>query len=102
MSVGDFLDWLLKLLGIRDTDEKKYRKLEEKLRTVKAAKVDRLEGLKEEIGLLEKQAKKKEKEYDTSKGETRQIIKGEIERLFDELGLEVRKAPVDGGRRSTG
>ena len=63
MSVGDFLDWLLKLLGIRDTDEKKYRKLEEKLRAVKATKVDRLEELKDEIGLLEKRAKKKEKEY---------------------------------------
>jgi len=97
MSVGDFLDWLLKLLGIRDTDEKKYRKLEEKLRTVKAAKVDRLEGLKEDIGLLEKQAKKKEKEYDTSTGETRHIIKGEIERLFDELDAKRENNKILGG-----
>lgn len=85
MTLGDFFEWLFRLFGIKDSDEKKYKKLEDKLRAHKAANVDRLEGLKEEIGRLEKRALAKKKEYDDARGETKHIIANEIKRLFSQL-----------------
>lgn len=87
MSLGDIISKLLELLGLKSTGAKKYQEMERKLRAAKASNVDRLEGLKDQIGVLERQAVAKKKEYDSASGDTRRVIGGEIERLLGELDL---------------
>jgi hypothetical protein len=85
MGINDVLARLLEMLGIKQSESRKYAAMETKLRANKAANVDRLEGLKEQIAMLIRQAKAKKKEYDAAVGDTKRIVQGEIERLFGEL-----------------
>jgi hypothetical protein len=85
MGINDMLARLLEMLGIKQSESRKYAAMETKLRANKAANVDRLEGLKEQIAMLIRQAKAKKKEYDAAVGDTKRIVQGEIERLFGEL-----------------
>ena len=85
MALSDIIAKLLELLGLKHSDAKKYEAMERKLRTAKATNVDRLEGLKEQIGVLARQLKTKKKEYDTATGDTKRVVAGEIKRLFGDL-----------------
>jgi len=85
VGISDLLARLLELLGIKKSDSAKYQRMEEKLRETKAAYTDRLESLKEQILVLERKAVDKKKEYDAAKGRVKQVVTGEIDRLFKEL-----------------
>ena len=85
MGLGDIISRLLELLGLKHSDKKKYEAMENKLRAARASNVDRLEGMKEQIGTLEAKAKSKKKDYDAAAGDTKRVIAGEIERIFGDL-----------------
>ena len=97
MALADIIAKLLELLGLKKTESKNYEAMEQKLRATKATNVDRLEGLKEQIGVLERKVKVKKKEYDAAAGDTRRIIGGEIERLFVELDRLQNRETILGG-----
>ena len=85
MALNDVIAKLLEFLGLKKSESDKYEAMDRKLRSSRASNVDRLEGLKEEIAKLTRQVKAKKTEYDAATGDTRRIVKGEIERLFGEL-----------------
>lgn len=85
MELSDLLARLLEFLRLKKTDAAKHDEMERKLRAAKASNVDRLEGLKEQIAILERQARAKKKEYDAATGDTKRIVAGEIERIFGDL-----------------
>ena len=96
MALGDIIAKLLGILGLEQSEAKKYEAIEQKLHISKAANVDRLEGLKEQIAVLEHQAKAKKKEYDAATGDTKRVIAGEIKRIFGELDrLKGREIIID-------
>jgi len=85
MTLSDLLTGLLELLGLRTSEKKKFQRMEQSLREKKALNEDRLETLKDQIGLVERKVLTKKREYEAAKGDTRRIVGGEIERLFKEL-----------------
>ena len=95
MALSDILSMLLQLLRLKKSDAQKHAKIERQLRSSKAKNADRLEGLKEKIATLERQAKVKKKEYDAANGDTKRIIGGEIERVFGDLdGLQGQETVI--------
>lgn len=85
MAIPQWLASILEFFGIKKSDTAKYRRLKEKLLETKAAYVDRLESLKDRIQALERKALDKKREFDTAKGRIKQVVAGEIDRLFKEL-----------------
>jgi hypothetical protein len=85
MAISDVLAKLLELLGLKASEQKKLLKMEHALRDKKALNEDRLDTLKDQIGRLERKILKKKAEYEASRGKTKEIVGGEIERLFKEL-----------------
>ena len=85
MAIPQWLASILEFFGIKQSDSAKYRRLKEKLLDTKATYVDRLESLKDRIQTLERKALDKKREYDATKGRVKQVVAGEIDRLFKEL-----------------
>ncbi len=85
MVLPDFMIKLLEWIGIKDSEAVTLRKLKDKLISDKASNVDKIEAMKEEIKLLERQAVSKKAEYEAAKGNIRRIIAGEIEQLFSNI-----------------
>ena len=85
MAIPQWLASILEFFGIKKSDTAKYRRLKEKLLGTKATYVDRLESLKDRIQALERKALDKKREFDTAKGRIKQVVAGEIDRLFKEL-----------------
>ena len=96
MALGDIIAKLLELLGLKHSDASKYDAMEQKLRAAKATNVDRLESMKEQIGVLERQAKAKKVEYDAAAGDTKQVIAGEIKRIFADLDRLIGRDAIIG------
>ena len=88
-SFGDTLSAVLsrlaQWLGLKPSEKRRLELMEQKLAAAKAGNVDRLEGLKEKIRLLEGQALRKKKELETARGDTKRIVAGSIEQLFRDL-----------------
>jgi len=84
-TIGAILSQLAEWLGIKPSEEHRLQRMEDRLAVAKADNVDRLEGIKEEIRVLESRARKKKREYDQAHGDTKRIVVGEIERVFREL-----------------
>lgn len=80
-----FLSKLAEVTGLKTSETEKLNKMEEKLRTSKAANIDKVEELKLQIKRLESQALKKKQEYDKATGATKRLVGGEIERIFNDL-----------------
>lgn len=85
MGLSDMLEKLLQTLGIRKSDTRKYELIGEKLRSSYAVNADQLDALKEQVGTLERNIRSKKREYESSAGDTKRIIGGEIERLFRDI-----------------
>jgi hypothetical protein len=73
------------LLGLKPSEKRRLDLMEQKLAAAKAGNVDRLEGLKERIKLLEGQALRKKKELEAARGDSKRIVAGSIEQLFRDL-----------------
>ena len=84
-TISAILSKLAQLLGIKPSEKRRTELMEQKLATAKASNVDRLETLKDKIRQFEAQALRKKKEFEASKGDTKRIVGGEIERLFRDL-----------------
>lgn len=85
MELSDILARLMEALGLKKSQADKYLAMDKKLRASRASNVDRLEALKDEIGTLTRRIKAKKKEYDAAGGESKRVVKGEIQRIFAEL-----------------
>ncbi|MFO7905330.1 MAG: hypothetical protein ACQESR_02315 [Planctomycetota bacterium] len=85
MAISDTLAKLLELLGVRNSEKKKFQRMEQSLREKRAINDERLDALKDQIGLVERKVLAKKREYETARGDTKRIVGGEIERLFKEL-----------------
>ncbi len=84
-TISDILSKLAQFLGIKSSDKNRTELMEQKLSAAKAGNVDQLESLKDKIRQFETQALSKKKEYETTKGDIKRIIAGEIERIFRNL-----------------
>jgi len=84
-TISAILSKLAQLLGLKPSDKRRTELMQQKLATAKAANIDRLEALKDNIRQFEAQALRKKKEYEASKGDTKRVVGGEIERLFHDL-----------------
>ncbi len=84
-TISDILSKLAQFLGIKASDKRRTKLMEQKLADAKASNVDRLEALKDKIRQFETQAIRKKKEYEAAKGDSKRIVGGEIERIFRDL-----------------
>ncbi len=84
-SVSEILAKLAKMLGLKPSEARRMELMEQKLVSARAANVDRIEVIKQEIRQLETRALKKKKELDEARGDSKRIIAGEIERTFRDL-----------------
>ena len=84
-TISAIFSKLAQLLGIKQSDNRRTELMEQKLATAKASNIDRLEALKDKIRQFEAQALRKKREYEASKGDTKRIVGGEIERIFRDL-----------------
>jgi len=85
MTLSELLAGLLERLGLKTSEKKKIQRMERSLQEKKAINEDRLDGLKDHIGLLERKVLAKKREYEAARGDTKRIVGGEIERLFKDL-----------------
>jgi hypothetical protein len=88
-NVGDaiaaILSRLAQLLGLKPSEKRRLELMEQRLVAAKASNVDRLEGLKDKIKLLESQALRKKKELEGARGDSKRLVAGSIEQLFRDL-----------------
>jgi hypothetical protein len=84
-AISAVLSRLAQLLGLKPSEKRRLDLMEQKLAAAKAGNVDRLEGLKERIKLLEGQALRKKKELEAARGDSKRIVAGSIEQLFRDL-----------------
>ncbi|MFC1762209.1 hypothetical protein ACFL6U_09015 [Planctomycetota bacterium] len=85
MAIPQWLANILEYLGIKQSEAAKYKKMKEVLIEKKAGYVDQLESLKDKIMTLQRKLREKESEYNNAKGRIREIVTGEIQRLFKDL-----------------
>ena len=64
-AISAILSRLAQLLGLKPSERRRLELMEQKLAVAKASNVDRLEGLKDKIRLLESQALRKKKELES-------------------------------------
>lgn len=86
-AISAILSKLAQFLGIKMSNKRQTELIKHKLADAKASNIDRLEVLKASIKQHETQALRKKKEYEETKGSTKRIIKGEIERIFRSMDL---------------
>jgi hypothetical protein len=84
-AISAVLSGLAQFLGIKPSPIRRIEEMDRKLAAAKASNIDRLEALKEKVKQLEAQIITKKKEYDKAKGYSKQIVGGEIQRLFREI-----------------
>lgn len=85
MAIPQWLANILEYLGIKQSEAAKYQKMKEKIIEKKAGYVDQLESLKDKIRTFERKLIEKKSEYEKAKGRIKEIVAGEIERLFKDL-----------------
>jgi hypothetical protein len=93
-TVRETLAKMAETVGLKASDARQLEGFAQKLSSAKAANIDKLEDLKEEIRGLEVRALKKKKEYDEAKGAVRKILAGEVEQLFRELDRRQSRANI--------
>jgi len=82
--MSDFLSKLLEILHIKKSTDRRMAEMEKNLRGARSGNEDRLQDLKAEIRRLEAQALQKKKEFDEARGDSKQVVAGEIERVIRE------------------
>lgn len=83
--IRSLLEKVAQVLGGKGPDEKRLRTLdqmEEKLLVAKRDNTDAVDQLKADIRSREKQAVRKKRELDQTRGESKRVVVGEIERIF--------------------
>jgi len=82
--MSDFLSKLLEILHLKKSTGRRMAEMEKNLRGSKSGNEDRLQDLKAEIRRLEAQAVQKKKEFDEARGDSKQVVAGEIEHVIRE------------------
>jgi hypothetical protein len=93
-SFANFVSALLRLLGLKKTDQQLRQAMLDDWDAKRRALADEVEGLKNDVGKTEDKLRAKSRELAATKGETRPIVEEEIKALLRELDLKKQKQNV--------
>ena len=82
--MADFMSKLLEILHVKKSTERRMAEMERNLKRAKSGNEDRLQDLKADVRRLEALAVQKKKEFDETRGDSKQMVGGEIALIIRE------------------